>query len=141
MAYIAKMEARGFKSLGSLDIKFPRGLCCLAGPNGAGKSCLMEAVAFVAGSSAAMLRVQRLCELQCSDVSKVSFQPSCRTCTHVCKRAVMCADWHLRMLNSQSLATVINLLVRLVRVFNASYLQAGCFNPIRLAQTMRACRT
>lgn len=78
MAYISNLEARGFKSLGTLDVRFPRGLCCLAGPNGAGKSCILEAVAFVAGCSAAALRVQRLAELQCSDASKVGpIQPLC----------------------------------------------------------------
>ena len=78
MAYIAKLEARGFKSLGSLDVKLPRGLCCLAGPNGAGKSCIMEAVGFVAGCSAAALRVQRLAELQCSDTTKVGLSTPTR---------------------------------------------------------------
>ena len=84
MAYIAKLEARGFKSLGSVDVKFPRGLCCLAGPNGAGKSCILEALAFVAGCSAAALRVQRLADLQCSDASKVGpIEP-----LHLCARGV-----------------------------------------------------
>lgn len=71
MAYIARLEAKGFKSLCNIDVKFPRAMCCLAGPNGAGKSCIMEAIGFVAGCSAAALRVDRLAELQSTDAAKV----------------------------------------------------------------------
>ena len=88
MAYISKLEASGFKSLGSLDVRFPRGMCCLAGPNGAGKSCIMEAVAFVAGCSAPTLRVDRLAQLQCTDMSKVP--PNSRHLESICL-SVLCA--------------------------------------------------
>ena len=88
MAYIAKLEACGFKSLVSLDVRFPTGMCCLAGPNGAGKSCIMEAVAFVAGCGAPALRVDRLAQLQCTDVTKVA--PNSRHLESICL-SVLCA--------------------------------------------------
>lgn len=49
----------------------PGHACELDLRTGAGKSCIMEAVAFVAGCSAAALRVEHLADLQRSESSEV----------------------------------------------------------------------
>lgn len=70
---VTKLHVRGFKSIGKQQVTavFPRGLCCIVGPNGSGKSNLLDAICFVCGCSIATLGVQRLSELQCTDVQEV----------------------------------------------------------------------
>lgn len=70
---VTKLHVKGFKSIGKQQVTavFPRGLCCIVGPNGSGKSNLLDAICFVCGCSVATLGVQRLSELQCTDVQEV----------------------------------------------------------------------
>ena len=71
--YVSSVEARAFKSVGSFSLRttFALGLTCIVGPNGSGKSNLLDAVCFACGCSPALLGVQRLADLQCSDVQQV----------------------------------------------------------------------
>ena len=71
--YISGVEAKCFKSVGSCLLKLPfkLGLTCIVGPNGSGKSNLLDAVCFACGCSPSLMGVQRLADLQCTDVQEV----------------------------------------------------------------------
>ncbi len=70
---ISNVRVRAFKSVGKthLQVELGSGLTCIVGPNGAGKSNFLDAVCFACGCSAAVLGVQRLADLQCTDVQEV----------------------------------------------------------------------
>lgn len=70
---ISRVRVRAFKSVGKthLQVDFSGGLTCIVGPNGSGKSNLLDAVCFACGCSPAVLGVQRLADLQCTDVQEV----------------------------------------------------------------------
>lgn len=78
--FISGVETKAFKSVGSRLLKFPLtlGLTCIVGPNGSGKSNLLDAVCFACGCSPAVMGVQRLADLQCTDVQEVH-RPLCLT--------------------------------------------------------------
>ncbi|DBB18122.1 TPA: hypothetical protein ACH3X3_003098 [Trebouxia sp. C0006] len=70
---ISNVKVRAFKSVGKthLQVELGSGLTCIVGPNGTGKSNFLDAVCFACGCSAAVLGVQRLADLQCTDVQEV----------------------------------------------------------------------
>lgn len=66
MVLIKKLEARGFKSLGTrlISLEFGKGLTVVTGPNGSGKSNVIDAMSFCLGeNSPRALRVNRLVSL------------------------------------------------------------------------------
>ncbi len=66
MVYLRKIEARGFKSMGTSLIAVPveKGFVAITGPNGSGKSNLIDAILFALGeNSAKTLRAQNLSAL------------------------------------------------------------------------------
>src|SRR5579872_3998423 len=66
MVYLKKIEARGFKSMGTSLISVPveKGFVAITGPNGSGKSNLLDAILFALGeNSAKTLRVPNLSKL------------------------------------------------------------------------------
>ena len=66
MAYINKIEMRGFKSFGNTKVSLPLspGLTAVIGPNGSGKSNIIEALCFVLGwTSAKTMRAERFTDL------------------------------------------------------------------------------
>jgi chromosome segregation protein len=66
MAFIKKLEIRGFKSFGekTLSLKFEKGLTVITGPNGGGKSNIIDAILFALGeNSPKVLRVNKLSSL------------------------------------------------------------------------------
>ena len=77
---ISNVKVRAFKSVGKahLQVELGSGLTCIVGPNGTGKSNFLDAVCFACGYSAAVLGVQRLADLQCTDV-----QEACLLATHL----------------------------------------------------------
>ncbi len=63
MVHLRKIEARGFKSMGTTLISVPveKGFVAITGPNGSGKSNLLDAILFALGeNSAKTLRVSSL---------------------------------------------------------------------------------
>ncbi len=70
---ISNVKVRAFKSVEKthLQVDLGSGLTCIVGPNGSGKSNFLDAVCFACGCSAAVLGVQRLADLQCTDVQEV----------------------------------------------------------------------
>ena len=75
---ISKVRMVAFKSVGKteVEVSFSKGLSCIVGPNGSGKSNLLDAICFVCGCSPATLGVQRLSDLQCTDVQEVRLSPT-----------------------------------------------------------------
>jgi len=66
MAFIKRLEIRGFKSFGekTVSLKFEPGLTAITGPNGGGKSNLIDAILFALGeNSPKALRVNKLSSL------------------------------------------------------------------------------
>ena len=66
MAFIRRVEIRGFKSFGekTVSLKFEQGLTAITGPNGGGKSNLIDAILFALGeNSPKALRVNKLSSL------------------------------------------------------------------------------
>ncbi len=66
MAYISKIEMRGFKSFGNKKVTLPLspGLTAIIGPNGCGKSNIIDALSFVLGQTRARtMRTERFSEL------------------------------------------------------------------------------
>jgi len=66
VAYVSRIELRGFKSFGNLKVSFPlsRGLTAIVGPNGSGKSNVVDALCFVLGGmSAKTMRAERFSDL------------------------------------------------------------------------------
>ena len=70
---ISSVRVRAFKSVEKthLHVDLGSGLTCVVGPNGSGKSNFLDAVCFACGCSTAVLGVQRLADLQCTDVQEV----------------------------------------------------------------------
>ena len=70
---VSGIKVKTFKSVGRtpVEVSFSRGLTCIVGPNGSGKSNLLDAVCFACGCSPTVLGVQRLADLQCTDVQEV----------------------------------------------------------------------
>jgi len=66
LAYIKRVEMRGFKTFGSKKISVPldRGFTVITGPNGSGKSNILDAIRFVLGDlSARSLRADKMSEV------------------------------------------------------------------------------
>ncbi len=66
VAYVSKIELRGFKSFGNSKVSIPlsRGLTAIVGPNGSGKSNVVDALCFVLGRmSAKLMRAERFSDL------------------------------------------------------------------------------
>ncbi len=66
MAFIKRIEIRGFKSFGekTVSLKFEPGLTAITGPNGGGKSNIIDAILFALGeNSPKVLRVNKLSSL------------------------------------------------------------------------------
>ncbi len=66
VAYVSKIELRGFKSFGNakVSIPFSRSLTAIVGPNGSGKSNVVDALCFVLGRmSAKLMRAERFSDL------------------------------------------------------------------------------
>ncbi|MEM2338699.1 MAG: AAA family ATPase, partial [Nitrososphaerales archaeon] len=66
MAFIKKLEIKGFKSLGDkvVTLNFDKGLTVITGPNGSGKTNIFDAILFAIGeNSPKRLRVDKLTSL------------------------------------------------------------------------------
>jgi chromosome segregation protein len=66
LAYIKRIEIRGFKTFGPKKVSIPldRGFTVITGPNGSGKSNILDAIRFVLGDlSARSLRVDKMSEV------------------------------------------------------------------------------
>ncbi|MFN3621345.1 MAG: AAA family ATPase [Nitrososphaerales archaeon] len=66
MAFIKRLEIKGFKSFGekTVSLKFEQGFTAITGPNGGGKSNIMDAILFALGeNNPKALRVNRLASL------------------------------------------------------------------------------
>lgn len=66
LAYIRRIEMRGFKTFGSKKVTIPldRGFTVITGPNGSGKSNILDAIRFVLGDlSARSLRTDKMSEV------------------------------------------------------------------------------
>ncbi len=66
VAYVSKIELRGFKSFGNSKVSIPlsRGLTAIVGPNGSGKSNVVDGLCFVLGRmSAKLMRAERFSDL------------------------------------------------------------------------------
>lgn len=66
MAFIKKLEIKGFKSLGDkvVTLNFDKGLTVITGPNGSGKTNILDAILFAIGeNSPKRLRVDKLTSL------------------------------------------------------------------------------
>jgi len=66
VAYVSKIELRGFKSFGNSKVSIPlsKGLTAIVGPNGSGKSNVVDGLCFVLGRmSAKLMRAERFSDL------------------------------------------------------------------------------
>lgn len=95
---ISKICMVAFKSIGKTEVKvsFPEGLSCIVGPNGSGKSNILDAICFACGCSPAILGVQRLSDLQCTETQEVRLPPVHLPCL---KRALLCWRTHCTALH------------------------------------------